>query len=101
MPTRNTPENTAMSLKNISVPIGMLATILGGAAWLTSTKADVTHLQEKVEKHIIDFKQHKVRIHDKTNKNVEKVNQIEAKLDLVIDQLRRIDRRLDRMARNP
>jgi len=80
------------SIAKLTLPISMVTTIIGGSAWLTSTRSDVNYLQEKVNIHVIEFKESLKMQH----RQGEIVSKMDGKLDLVLSQLRLIERRLNR-----
>lgn len=83
--------DSQFSVAKLTLPISMVTTIVGGSAWLTTTRGDVNHLQQKVDVHISDFKTQK----EKVDKQGEIISKMDGKLDLLIRQLQVIERRLN------
>lgn len=84
-----------INVSKLTFPLSMLTTIVGGAAWLTTTRGDVNHLQLKVDTHIEDFKQSHTAMAVKTAKQGETISEINAKLDLLLRQMENIQRKLE------
>lgn len=89
----------SLSLAKLTLPISMLTTIIGGSAWLTTTRSDVNHLERKVTSHVSEFKTFKEKIYDKQNKQGELISKMDGKLDLMLKQLQIIERRLNAASR--
>lgn len=84
-----------INASRLTFPISMLTTIIGGAAWLTTTRGDVNHLQLKVDTHIQDFKHSHTSMAIKSSKQGEMISEINAKLDLLLRQMENIQRKID------
>jgi len=80
-----------VNVSKLTLPISMLTTIIGGAAWLTTTRADVNHLQVKVDSHIEDFKKSRL----KSEKQGEVISEMNGKLDILLKQMQTMERRLN------
>ena len=85
-----------INVSKLTFPLSMLTTIVGGAAWLTTTRGDVNHLQIKVDSHIQDFKSSHTAMSVKASKQGEAISEINAKLDLLLRQMENIQRKLER-----
>lgn len=83
------------SISKLSVPIGMLTTIIGGSAWLTSTRNEVVFVKSQFEKLDKDFKDFKVMAIQRQQTQGEMIHKIDGKMDLILKQLQLIERRLD------
>ena len=51
--------DTPVSIKRLTIPASMLATVLGGSAWLTTTRSDLSHLTDKFKTFQIEYKENK------------------------------------------
>jgi hypothetical protein len=72
-----------------STSIAVITTISGGAAWLTTTRNDVHHLSSKViymQKEMDTFVRDS---HHKRNINDSRLSRIEAKLDMILNHMKR------------
>lgn len=83
------------SVSKLSIPIGMLTTIIGGSAWLTSTRNEVVHVTKQFEKLEIEFRQFKRVTQVKQSLQGEMIHKIDGKMDLVLKQLGIIERRIN------
>lgn len=90
-----------VSIKSLTIPASMLATILGGAGWLTTTRADLNHLTDKVENHRQDFKENTANTSGKFEiiNNIgrgqdERLSRMEGKQDLILHTIQQIEQRI-------
>jgi uncharacterized protein YdgA (DUF945 family) len=93
----------SVSIKNLTIPVSMLTTILGGSAWLTSTRAELEHLREKVGIHRQDFKETKKELKQKIDliSTMERsqdgrLTRIESKQDLILQLIKKLEKRDDK-----
>ena len=84
------------SVSKLSIPIGMLTTIIGGSAWLTSTRNEVMHLARQFEKVETEFRQFKKDTQVKQQVQGEMIHKIDGKMDLILKQLTVIEQRMHR-----
>lgn len=89
------PTDALYSVSKLSVPIGMLTTIIGGSAWLTSTRNEVVHVRSEFEKLEVEFRQFKRVTQDKQSSQGEMISKIDGKMDLVLKSLSVIERRIN------
>jgi len=85
----------SFSLAKMTIPVTMIGSIIGGSAWLTTTRSDVNHLTEVVEIHIVDYKKYRDKTYDSQKKTDEKLSRMEGKQDLILKQLSLIERRIN------
>lgn len=89
------PDSHHFSIAKLTVPIGMVTTIIGGSAWLATTRADVSHLDEKVKIHIVDFKKNELKVQTTQQKHGEIISRTEAKIDIMLKTMQSIERRVN------
>lgn len=80
----------------MSVPVGVLTSIIGGSAWLTSTHNRVEQVAREVSELKSEYRNEKDRLADRLQNQEEKLSQVvaklsgvDAKLDLVINAIRK------------
>jgi hypothetical protein len=90
-----------VSVKALTIPVSMLTTILGGSAWLTTTRADLDHLTEKVEINRLDEQAEQHRIYDKIESLDEmerlqdvRLSRMEGKQDVILQTIQQLEKRL-------
>lgn len=88
------------SVSKLSIPIGMLTTIIGGSAWLTSTRNEVVHVTRQFEKLETEFRQFKKDTQLKQQVQGEMIHKIDGKMDLILKQLAIIEQRMNRRPNN-
>jgi len=92
-----------VSLKAITIPVSMVASILGGSAYLTSTRSDLDHLVDKVKNHRMDFKETRATTRDKIkmlsqfeHAQDKRLSRMEGKQDLILQTVRNLEKRFEK-----
>ena len=92
-----------ISIKALTIPISMLASILGGSAWLTTTRSDLNHLTDKVRNHRIEFKESRKQSNTKMQmlsnferSQDERLARMEGKQDLILKTMQTLERRINK-----
>lgn len=78
-----------MALSRWSVPIGVLTTVIGGSAWLTTTHNKVNQIDSDMTTLRAEFNVSKDRISDRLLDQDQRLSRIEGKLDIVIREVKR------------
>lgn len=76
-------------LSKLSVPFGVITTIIGGSAWLTTTHTKVEMIEKQFTVFAAEYSEEKGKILDKVNDQESKLSRIEGKLDILIETIRR------------
>jgi len=91
----------SVSVKSLTIPVSMLTTILGGSAWLTSTRAELDNLIEKVEINRITEKELRNQISRKIDSirnmerlQAERLSRIEGKQDIILHSVQQLEKRV-------
>ena len=84
-----------ISITKLSIPLGMVTTIIGGAAWLSSMHEQVNHVTQRFESVEKEFRTFKDVTTAKQQAQGEMIHSMDAKLDLMLKQLGIIERRLN------
>lgn len=79
-------------LSKWSVPIGVLTSVMGGSAWLTTTHNTVEHIQAEAQEIKEDIREHKSNIYEKLYNQDQRLSRIEGKLDLLVDEMVKVKR---------
>ena len=83
-------------LNKLTVPLGIVTTIIGGSAWLTTIRNDLNNLEDNVSIYSIQVSKQK-------EKQIEQaiiISKMDGKLDLIIDELHNIRSRIVRKPRD-
>lgn len=89
------PDPSFISITKLSVPLGMLTTIVGGSAWLTSMHNQVEHVTARFERVETEFRLFKDVTQQKQQAQAEIISKMDGKLDLMLKQLQVIERRIN------
>lgn len=83
-------------LNKLTVPLGIVTTIIGGSAWLTTIRNDLNNLEENVSTYSIQVSKQK----EKQIEQAVTISKMDGKLDLIIDELHNIRSRIVRKPRD-
>ena len=93
----------AVSIKALTIPVSMLASILGGSAFLTGTRSDLNHLTEKVSAYRMDYKENEKLIRIKISQldgleraQDARLTRMESKQDLILQTLQQMEKRIEK-----
>lgn len=89
------PDPATLSVSKLSFPIGMVTTIIGGAAWLSTMHTQVQFISNRFEIVEREFKAFKDTTTHKQQIQGEMISRMDAKLDLMLKQLQIIERRIN------
>ena len=75
-------------LSKLSVPLGIVTTIIGGSAWLTTTHNKVDAIDKDLSSFTVQWQEQRGKLSDQVNAQDSRLSRIEGKLDLLIENMR-------------